>query len=215
MFVKIGILLSAIVLTGCVSQEVKQRISNTSDSALCQWWMNTNRMNIHYKPLLSEIKDRGIDCNQYGDVAKSQRAAQQRLSNAFQRAANGGGKITNTNNLAPKAPIPIPPIPSAKAPQPPIPSPISPKLQSNRINSRLIHTQPAVGRVGCSYSDGSVVIIDGANSCPSKHPSSELPANRIIPLKDFKISIGKTYCRYADGSIFTISSGETCAFERP
>lgn len=80
------ILLFTISLAGCVTtQERIDAASSASDRQLCMEWMTSPSLNFSQSYREAEIKRRGIDCWQYGNVAEERERAERRLSESIER----------------------------------------------------------------------------------------------------------------------------------
>lgn len=67
---------SMCIFFGCAStEEVRQSLITKSDRALCMEYMTLPTLNLHQSARESEIKRRGIDCWQYGNVTEERRKA--------------------------------------------------------------------------------------------------------------------------------------------
>ena len=118
---------------------------NKTDRALCMEWMTAPSLNIHQNSRQREIKRRGIDCWEYGDVDEEGRKSTQRFMDALNnigrrgtsRASSSPKRNSNSGSRDPNAPY-------------------------------LTDTNSVIGGVMCSYSDGSVINLKNESYCPRR-----------------------------------------------
>jgi hypothetical protein len=72
------------VLAGCASPAEQQAyVSRIGNQELCMSWMTAASMNQYQKARLGEIRRRGLNCWEYGNVAEEQRKAEDRFKEAL------------------------------------------------------------------------------------------------------------------------------------
>jgi hypothetical protein len=80
------ILISA--LLGCASPAEQQAyVSRMGDQELCMSWMTSATMNQYQRAREGEVRRRGLNCYQYGNVAAERRKAENRLNEQIRCAA--------------------------------------------------------------------------------------------------------------------------------
>lgn len=96
-FRKVLIVTITLTLFGCASPAERQAYARRmGDQELCMSWMATPSMNQYYGALQGEIRRRGLNCYQYGNVAAEQRKAENRLNEAIRCAAGCSPAPVNT-----------------------------------------------------------------------------------------------------------------------
>lgn len=86
------------LLSACASpEEQKAYVTSLSDRELCMTYMTSPSMNQYQDARYAEIRQRRLDCWQYGNVAEEQSKAERRLSDSIRRASGESvGETTNT-----------------------------------------------------------------------------------------------------------------------
>jgi hypothetical protein len=85
-------------LSACASPEQqKAYVTSLSDRELCMTYMTSVSMNQYQDARYAEIRQRRLDCWQYGNVAEEQSKAQRRFDDATRRASGESvGQTTET-----------------------------------------------------------------------------------------------------------------------
>lgn len=85
------------VLVGCASPAEQQaHVRSMGDQELCMTWMTKPAINQYQNARLGEIKRRGLNCWQYGNVTAEQRKAEHNLSENFRCLAGCSPQIVTT-----------------------------------------------------------------------------------------------------------------------
>lgn len=91
-------------LAGCASvAEQNAYARSLDDQQLCLSWMKSHPMNQYQGARAAEIRKRGLNCSQYGNVAEERRKANVPLSEVYNR---GASKYTG-NTATPSASAPM------------------------------------------------------------------------------------------------------------
>lgn len=98
------VLFVAVTLAGCASiEEQRAYVRSLDNQSLCMSWMTSHPMNQYQDARATEIRRRGVNCWQYGNVAEEQRRANVPLSEIYNRGAGRYGG----NAVAPANPTPM------------------------------------------------------------------------------------------------------------
>ena len=122
----------------------QRRFASKSDKGLCLAWMNYPSYNVNQNARKYEIKRRGIDCWDFGNVVEARKKANDRVINAIKSmdgsapvGASSSSRTAETNSGA-----------------------FVPLLGSSTI----------IGGVLCNYQDGTTVRLGGGQVCPQSKP---------------------------------------------
>lgn len=138
---KLAIVYFAIIVSGCVSIDY----SALSDSQLCYFYMDNADANVYNSDTLVEIRNRGVDCYLYGNVAERKLAANRSLREAWDRVA--GRDSNNSTTTTPSSSV---------------------SLVRQRYETYYGRNNERKRRRLCEYSDGRIVEYD--NQCPRTLP---------------------------------------------
>ena len=129
-----------IILSGCASIDY----AAMTDSQLCYFYMDNADANVYNSGSLNEIRNRGVDCYLYGNVAERKRAANKSLQDAWDRVA---GRDVNSSTTSPSSSV---------------------RLVQRRYETYYGRNNERRRRTLCEYSDGRIV--EYADQCPPSLP---------------------------------------------
>ncbi len=79
---------TVITLLGCASPAEQQAyVRSMGDQELCMSWMTSPSLNQYQGARTGEVRRRGLNCYQYGNVAEERRKAENRLNEQIRCAA--------------------------------------------------------------------------------------------------------------------------------
>lgn len=136
------------------------KFSVNSDETLCMQHMSFRRNDSAQIDIRWEIKRRGVDCWEYGDVEAAHRKLDEEATARAEKLASekAAAKAARYEKLVkaarqPKVRQNSPKIKPTKLPSPP-------------MNVFLRKSESIIGGVRCHYSDGSVTVIRDTGYCP-------------------------------------------------